>query len=279
VRIALLSDTHVSARAPECVANWYAARRAVERLRPDLTVHLGDITLDGQSQPDEIPFAAALATGWPTHLRFVPGNHDVGAGCGEAPVDESLYERYQHFFGSDRWIVGAGDWQLVGINAQLLGSDSPREDEQWRWLEGAAIASSARSTVLFLHRPLLRTVASDPKIVGRYVPVAAARRLLEGPLRRTLRLVVSGHTHQYLDADAAGVRHLWMPSSAFILPDRLQSRVGEKVVGIGVLGLVAGDVRFELFCPDGMQQHDVSRMKAYESLAGEAPRERITDLG
>jgi 3',5'-cyclic AMP phosphodiesterase CpdA len=267
MRIALLSDTHVSARAPECVANWYAARRAIERLRPDLTVHLGDITLDGQSDPDEVPFAAALATKWPTRVRFIPGNHDVGDGSGEAPVDEELLDRYQRYFGPDRWSVVADDWLLLGINAQLLGSGSREEEAQWRWLESPAVASAgARASVLFLHRPLVRAVG-DAKREGRYVPHAAARRLLDGPLRATLRLVVSGHTHQYLDRVDAGVRHLWMPSSAFVLPDRLQSRVGAKVVGIGVLAVNAEGVRFDLFCPDGMVRHDISCMKAYETLA------------
>ena len=270
MRIALLSDTHVSARAPECVANWYAARRAIERLRPDLTVHLGDITLDGQCDPDEVPFAAALATQWPTRVRFIPGNHDVGDGSGEAPVDEELRERYQRYFGPDRWSVVGDDWQLLGINAQLLGSGTPQEEEQWRWLEGPAIAAArTRATVLFLHRPLVRTV-NDPKREGRYVPETAARRLLDGPLQATLRLVVSGHTHQYLDRVDAGVRHLWMPSSAFVLPDRLQSRVGVKVVGIGVLAVNAEGVRFDLFCPDGMARHDVPWMKAHDVLAEEA---------
>jgi hypothetical protein len=54
MRIALIADTHLSARAPECVANWHAARRAVERLGADLTVNLGDITLDGQGDPNAV---------------------------------------------------------------------------------------------------------------------------------------------------------------------------------------------------------------------------------
>jgi len=41
MRIALIADTHLSARSPECVANWHAARRAVGRLGADLTVNLG----------------------------------------------------------------------------------------------------------------------------------------------------------------------------------------------------------------------------------------------
>ena len=38
MRVALITDTHLSARAPECVANWHAARRATERVGAELTL-------------------------------------------------------------------------------------------------------------------------------------------------------------------------------------------------------------------------------------------------
>jgi len=41
MRIALITDSHLSPRAPECVANWHVAWRAVERLssaHPNSTV-------------------------------------------------------------------------------------------------------------------------------------------------------------------------------------------------------------------------------------------------
>jgi 3',5'-cyclic AMP phosphodiesterase CpdA len=82
MRIALIADSHLSPRAPECVANWHAAGCAVERLSPDLTVHLGDISLDGQTHPDELGFAAELVQRWPTEMRCLPGNHDIGDGSG-----------------------------------------------------------------------------------------------------------------------------------------------------------------------------------------------------
>jgi len=73
----------LSARSPECVANWHAARRAVERRGANLTVHLGDITLDGQVHSDELAFAARLMQQWHTEVRCMPGNHDLGDGSGE----------------------------------------------------------------------------------------------------------------------------------------------------------------------------------------------------
>jgi len=269
MRIALITDSHLSPRAPECVANWHAARRAVERLSPELTVHLGDISLDGQTHPDELDFAAALVQRWPTEMRCLPGNHDMGDGSGEVPLDDALLASYLRLFGPDHWSLAVDSWLLLGINAQLLGSGTPQEFEQWRWLEAllACASPSTTRTALFLHRPLARVRPSDPKDRGRYVARAARERLLDGPLRPTLRLVISGHTHQYLDVVASGVRHVWMPSSGFVLPDEMQARVGEKLVGIGLLDLDDETMRFDLCCPDGMVRHELSAMPVFQALS------------
>ncbi len=271
MRIALVADTHLSSRSPECVANWHAARRAVKRIGADLTVHLGDITLDGQSRRDELAFAARLMQHWPTELKCVPGNHDLGDGCGEVPLDERLLTAYGEAFGPDRWVVETGSWRLFGINAQLLESGTPQEHALWAWLaEQTAAASGFEHSALFLHRPLLQQESGDAPRKGRYVGSAATRRLLQGPLRPTLRVVVSGHTHQYRDASIDAVRHLWMPSTAFILPDEMQVRIGEKLVGIGLLDLGESAARFDLWCPDGMTRHEVGELRHFRALSANA---------
>lgn len=271
MRIALIADTHLSARSPECVANWHAARRAVGRLGADLTVNLGDITLDGQSHAEELAFASRLMQNWPTEVRCVPGNHDLGDGSGERPLDERLLRAYSDHFGPDRWALRTGNWNLLGINAQLLGTDSPQEAALWRWIEEQASLAAAAHTALFLHRPMLRPSSSEFGRKGRYVNRSAAERLLGGPLQPTLRLVVSGHTHQYLDTTVDGVRHLWMPSTAFILPDDMQTRIGEKLVGVGLLDVSDAAARFDLWCPDGMKRHDVSALDFFNASADAAP--------
>jgi len=269
MRIALISDTHLSQRAPECVSNWHAARRAVERLRPDLTVHLGDITLDGETHAEELGFAADLVQRWPGEMRCLPGNHDMGEASGEWPLNAALLGSYLQRFGADHWRLCVDGWQLVGINAQLLGSATEAERRQWQWLEQLAPApDSPTRTALFLHRPLARVRPDDPKDRGRYVAPIARERLLNGPLSASLRLVLSGHTHQTLDVVSAGVRHVWMPSAAFVLPDDMQPRVGEKVVGIGLLELSPDAFGFDLWCPDGMQRHDLGAMPVFRALAG-----------
>jgi 3',5'-cyclic AMP phosphodiesterase CpdA len=269
MRVALIADTHLSSRSPECLANWHAARRAVERLAVDLSIHLGDMTLDGQTHNEELGLASRLVRHWPTEIRCVPGNHDLGDGSGEWPLDPRLLDAYHDAFGPDRWVHQVGRWRLLGINAQLLGTGSEEERDQWRWIEDqAGRAEPDSSTALFLHRPLWRPRGESMR-KGRYVPGDAAERLLDGPLRSTLRLVVSGHAHQYLDLGIDGVRHVWVPSTAFILPDDMQARIGEKVVGIGLLQLDDGNAQFDLWCPDGMKRHDVSSLALFHGTADE----------
>lgn len=268
MRIALIADTHLSARSPECVANWHAARRAVGRLAADLTIHLGDITLDGQTQPSELYFATQLARQWATPMLCVPGNHDVGDASGEVPLDPSLLAAYVDRFGPDHWARRIGRWLLLGVNAQLMGSGTLQEQAQWHWIdEQVEQAGPAVSTALFLHRPLWRPSVGEGARKGRYVPLAACQRLLGGPLRHTLRLVVSGHTHQYLDITRDGLRHLWLPSSAFVIPDDMQPRVGEKLVGIGLLELQDDRASVDLWCPDGMVRHELTELRAFQRAA------------
>jgi predicted phosphodiesterase len=268
MRIALVADTHLSVRSPECVANWHAARRAVGRLGADLTVHLGDITLDGQTHAEELAFASRLMQQWPTEMKCVPGNHDLGDGSGEMPLDDRLLRAYGNVFGPDHWVIKKGDWKLLGINAQVLGTDSAQEAALWEWIaEQARPAPDHAHTALFLHRPVSRPQSGELARKGRYVRSGATERLLKGPLQPTLRLVASGHTHQYLDTTIEDVRHLWMPSTAFILPDDMQSRIGEKLVGIGLLELSEGTARFDLWCPDGMTRHDVSTLEFFQATA------------
>jgi hypothetical protein len=67
---------------------------------------------------------------------------------------------------------------------------------------------------------------------------------------------------------------VWMPSSGFVLPDEIQARVGEKLVGIGLLELEDDTMRFDLWCPDGMIRRDISAMPAFHAIAAEHRMDR-----
>ncbi len=249
MRIALISDSHLAARADGSEHNWQAAAAAVRALAPDVTVHLGDVTLDGVRRREDLAHAAERLQAWPTSMEVLPGNHDMGDASGERPLDHAALGRCIDALGSDHWHVRAGGpWHLFGINAQLLGSATTAEAEQWAWLEEAAtqLPPGARS-VLFSHRPLARAWGDNAARLGRYVPLPAAKRLLDGPLGRSLEMVVSGHLHQALSWSAGRVRHVWVPSCSFVFSDALQARVGAKLVGIGLLTL-GGSASYQLLC-------------------------------
>ncbi|HEU5293394.1 MAG TPA: metallophosphoesterase [Burkholderiaceae bacterium] len=267
MEIALIADSHLSERAPECVSNWGVAARTVAAADPDLTIHLGDITLDGCEQPDELQFARGLLQAWPTPIVCTPGNHDMGTAGGEERLSRTALSRYTAAFGADRWCLVAGGWTLIGINAQLFGTGSTEERAQLEWLRGHARRLRRGDRVaLFLHRPLLRPIGDASMRIGRYVHAESARWLLDGPLRGALRLVVSGHTHQAMDFVANGVRHVWVPSSGFVISDALQGPVGQKAVGIGWLSLSAGDWEYMHLTPPGAVKHELTGLSFYREL-------------
>ena len=109
---------------------------------------------------------------------------------------------------------------------------------------------------LLLHKPLFRHDPREDEPHIRYVPRASRLRLLELLAPLDLRLVLTGHTHQYVDHVIDGVRHIWLPSTAFWFPDTMQERIGEKITGLGTLELTADGHRFALACPDDVIAHN-----------------------
>ena len=88
---------------------------------------------------------------------------------------------------------------------------------------------------LFLHKPLYLDTPDDPELAAsaiRYVPMPVRRRLIDMLDTVDLRLVASGHVHQRRDFTYGHVRQIWAPTTAFILPDRIQEVIGSKQVGL-----------------------------------------------
>jgi hypothetical protein len=155
---------------------------------------------------------------------------------------------------------------VIGLNAQLLGTGGTDEAAQWLWLARLARESPALPVILVMHKPLFQNGPADAAPHQRYVPLAPRRRLLQLLPPTRLGAVVSGHTHQYLDRTVEGVRHLWVPSTAFYLPDDIQERVGEKIAGLGMLELRTDGCRFDLVCPDGVARQSALEPPVYEEL-------------
>ena len=232
----VVSDSHLSARTPEATAHWDAVVDHVAAAGPDLVVHAGDISTDGEVVPDDLDYARRQLDRVPAPAVALPGNHDVGDGAawtydGAAAVGAETLGRYRAAFGPDRFSVGVGRWRLIGVDAQLLGSGEPEEDDQWAWFdEEIGRVPAATPVGLVLHKPLVPADGDRDRPV-RYVPEPARGRVLAALATVDARLVVSGHVHQALRRDRDGIAHVWVPSSWAALPDRIQAPIGAKRVG------------------------------------------------
>ena len=235
-RIAQISDTHLSADKPFFVDNFVRIGEALRADRPDLVLNSGDISLDGASNEGDLAAARALHDGLGLPVRFLPGNHDLGdcqegSSPGQAAIDDARRARYVAHFGADWWSFDVPGWRLLGINAQLLGSDLSAAEQQDAAIAEAAVGLGRRSLALFLHKPMFDRDVEETEITGRFVNPAPRQRLVALLGGAVPALVACGHVHQYRSTDAAGVRHVWGTSTAFVLPDHLQPRYGTKEVG------------------------------------------------
>jgi len=236
-RIAQISDTHLSRKRP-CFAENFA--RVAEHLvaqRPDLVINSGDMALDGPSRESDLAEARSLHDAIGLPCRFIAGNHD----CGESqdapahpalsPITHERRERYLKHFGEDFWLLDVPGWRVIGMNAQLLGSDLIDAGEQMDFLRDAADGSDDRHIALFVHKPLFLASAEEETVGGRFINPGPRRQLLQVFKTKAPALVCSGHVHQYLSNRVQGTHHVWAPSTGFIIPDARQPTYGLKQVG------------------------------------------------
>jgi 3',5'-cyclic AMP phosphodiesterase CpdA len=262
MKIVLVSDTHLAPQATDFRKNCEAVRAWIETVPHDICVHLGDITAEGVKNPAHFAAARDAFGTWPSDLLFLPGNHDIGEndeGAGEhgAPrVEAAGLARYRQNFGPDHWKREIFGWTLLGLNAQVFGGDDEEEKTQFEWLE-AALSRCEGPLGLMLHKPLFKNNMAEAIRHRRYIDFKARQKLSALLTGKDLRFVVSGHAHQSRCHYADGVEHFWAPSTAFIIPDTLQERIGDKTLGVATLTLQRDTHRFDLIVPPGLEQFNI----------------------
>ena len=257
----LVSDTHLSRRAPQAQENWDAVLRYLEEAAPDAVIHVGDLSLDGAHESEDLRHAHQQLHHLHVAWHAVPGNHDIGdnpfpGAPGGSRVTADRLQRWLDVVGADHWSLTAGGWSLLAINAQLIGSGLEAEERQWAWLEQQVSDCGANALALVTHKPVTAPeaeLASAPPY--RFVPSAGRRRLADLFAGKPLGLVISGHVHQYRMLRLGGADHLWVPTTWAVLPDRVQPSFGTKECGIVVLELGPGGAsEHELVAPPGISQ-------------------------
>lgn len=254
-----LSDTHLSRSRPFFQFNYEIALEAVAEIAPDAVIVTGDLALNGPDDADDVMFAARQLERLPAAWFAVPGNHDVGlvpfeGGLHQA-VDEARLETYRDVFEADRFVTRMGDWTMIGLNSQILGSGLAAEEEQFDWFAGT-LAEASGPVGLFLHYPLFLQTAEDRGDTHSAVRPAARQRLLERIAGHGgVKLVASGHLHQDRRLEAQGIRFQWAPSTAFLTTE--QTHGGEAYTGFLVYRFDGDQVSVERVEPRWMINHDI----------------------
>ncbi|TAJ83879.1 metallophosphoesterase [Reyranella sp.] len=235
-RIAQISDTHLSEEKPFFIENFRRIGAALRADPPDLVLNSGDISLDGAAGDADLAAARALHDALDLPIRYLPGNHDLGdsqdaPAHGEGAIDAASRDRYLRHFDADFWSFDVPGWRVLGINAQLLGSDLEAAEEQETVIADAAATLDDRALALFLHKPLFDRDRDETAVTGRFINPVPRRRLLALLAEAPPALVACGHVHQYRETRADGALHVWGTSTAFVIPDARQPRYGLKEVG------------------------------------------------
>jgi 3',5'-cyclic AMP phosphodiesterase CpdA len=269
-----ISDTHLSRARPFFQPNFACVARHLAASRCDLVINTGDIALDGAERPDDLWFAREQHETLGVPFRVIPGNHDLGDNPvpGHAPrqaITDGRRAAYRAVFGEDWWSIDREGWRLVGLNAQLLGSGLPVEEEQWAFLRDSFASAGARSVALFTHKPLFLADADEtPDVWYRYVARGPRQRLLDLSNGARVRVIACGHVHQHRRAMHDDSEHVWAPSSAFVLDDKVQARLGDKRVGFVDYVFDADRVSITMRVADGMVDHDLAHFpQAYDHHA------------
>lgn len=265
MRLAVVSDSHLSPMSPDADRNWDVVVDHLRGAPPDLVIHGGDLAAAGDDDPVDLEHGRRRLDELPVPWRVVPGNHDIGNPWDERSALLAARRRYEAVIGERFWSVdtntgtgtdadtGAGPagWRLVGVDIQALLTAHPDDEPGWDWL--ADRLATDRPVSVFGHRPLRPTAAGEIDSGRRYVPEPHRSRLAALLGGSDVRLVVSGHVHQWRSEVVDGFRAVWVPSTWATMSDSRQPVIGAKVVGLVEIDL-GSPHEARLVVPGGMDQ-------------------------
>jgi len=263
-RIVFLSDLHLSHTHGFFWENFRRAAAAAEAATPEAVIVTGDLCINGPDSDAEMDFAASALRRIKGEVLALPGNHDVGdEPPGQDPaqiVDAGRLARWQGYLGPDRFARHVGAWLLLGVNAQLFGSGLPQEAEQEHWLAGRLAAAAGRPVALILHKPLFVEHAGEDEPTIASLNPAPRARLLDLLRQGGVRLVVSGHLHATRDREIDGIRHLWLPATAFLGSG---GHGGTPALGAALVDFGSEAALVTPLDVPGMEQHDLAAIKQH----------------
>jgi 3',5'-cyclic AMP phosphodiesterase CpdA len=221
MRIAQVSDTHLSRRFGYFFLNWEVVVDELNADPPDLVVVSGDVSFNGADDEDDLRFAAEQLRRIHAPWVVIPGNHDIGdhpmSKKLAQPVTEERIDRWFEIFGADRFTQEKDGWQIVGFTTALLGSDGRREPEHWSWLESQLTPNEHRPVLLFMHKPLYTREPHETAFNKSAIDPNSRERLWTMLRGSPVKAVASGHVHVYKRVGAHGIEFVWCPATSFVV--------------------------------------------------------------
>lgn len=262
LRIAQISDTHLSPRRGYFSANFDRIADVLSADRPDLVVNTGDLALNGADEDGDLELAVARHRDLKATTLLLPGNHDVGDSVdvgSTQPVTAERLARYRRIVGPDHWRIDVAGWRLLGLNALLLGSGLPGVEPHLALIRDAVASLNGRAFALFLHKPVADLSLHETDVGNRILTPPARQELLDALGGTRPSFIACGHVHQYRASRFGGAEHIWAPATSFIISDPWQPVFGAKCVGyVEHLLEPDGHHRHRLVTPRDLAHHDLA---------------------
>jgi 3',5'-cyclic AMP phosphodiesterase CpdA len=236
-QFAVITDTHVNEREGFSTSPYEANARANARARyvfasiaqldpqPAFIIHLGDMV---HPVPELPTFSTAVeqfkAIAAPTKcpLYLLPGNHDIG----DKPVDWMPAEtvtaksiaQYREHFGPDYYRFESNGCRFFALNAPLINSGLPAEQEQREWFERELAKAPAMRTFICIHYP---PYVTDRNERGTYDNLdEPGRSWLLGLIEKYRpEAMFCGHVHNFWYDVIGGTAMYLLPALSFLRHD------------------------------------------------------------
>lgn len=230
IRIAQISDTHLSRTHAYFVDNFRVLANEISGEKPDLVVHSGDVSFNGPVAEADLAFARGEMERFGRVWRIIPGNHDVGEAPRHARLDQPLTDArvaaWRRTFGEAWWTQDAGQWRLIGLDTSLFGSDRSEEAEQQAFLRDALATREGRPVLVFMHMPPFVDDPHDERPTTSAIPFEARLAFLEACSAGGVRAIACGHLHVYRRMMWRDIEIVWAPCTSFVHIARWQKHFG-----------------------------------------------------